>query len=362
MSDLLAVESETVLPKKVIGKEDVDVAALIRRLGNSDWVRQGLPYLDKGAQCPFCQQQVDAELTTRLNAYFDEAYLKDLADITKTQEAYEVHAGSVLTRLEDILAVGSRHFDAVKLRADVDRLIARIGVNKRLIEGKRKEPSAPVVLEPLSDITDPILGQIAAANGSIGAHNSLLDNLATERSALVSEIWKCLLEENGPLLQKYSTDNLALNKAVVGLTSGIASKQVQLDTASAELRDLEKRVTSVQPTVNEINGLLGSFGFTGFKLKTAGERDHLYEIVRDDGGDAVATLSEGEKSFVSFLISIICFAAACLKAELARKESWFSMIQFPASIATFCSLLARSLSGYSKKPAMKRGRSSRYFS
>jgi hypothetical protein len=36
MSDLLAVESEPVLPKKVIGKEDVDVAALIRRLGNSD--------------------------------------------------------------------------------------------------------------------------------------------------------------------------------------------------------------------------------------------------------------------------------------------------------------------------------------
>jgi wobble nucleotide-excising tRNase len=140
-----------------------------------------------------------------------------------------------------------------------------------------------VVLESLSDITDPILEQIAAANASIGARNSLVDNLATERSALVSQIWKCLLEENGPILQKYSTDSLELNKAFAGLTSGIASKQVQLDTASAELRDLEKSVTSVQPTVNEINGLLGSFGFTGFKLKTAGERDHLYEIVRDDG-------------------------------------------------------------------------------
>jgi len=99
----------------------------------------------------------------------------------------------------------------------------------------------------------------------------------------------------------YSADRIALEKAAAGLESGITSKQAQLATVSAELRDLERSVTSVQPTVNAINGLLASFGFSGFKLKTAGERDHLYEIVRDDGNNAIATLSEGEKSFVSFL-------------------------------------------------------------
>jgi wobble nucleotide-excising tRNase len=52
---------------------------------------------------------------------------------------------------------------------------------------------------------------------------------------------------------------------------------------------------------NDINAMLESFGFTSFKLTTAGQMDHLYEIVREDGSNAMSTLSEGEKSFITFL-------------------------------------------------------------
>lgn len=301
MNDLMAVETDVILSKKVVGKEDVDVAALIRRLGNSDWVRQGLGFLDHGSQCPFCQQDVDDELADRLNAYFDETYLRDMADITKALESYRVHSEDVLQRLEQILALESRHIDAVKLRADIDRLAARIGVNKRLLDAKKKEPSAPVSLESLSEIAEAITAQIDGANKAITSHNALVDNLAAERSALISQIWKFLIDESTALIQKHAGDKSGLDRAVAGLSASITSRQAQLTAAQLELRELERSVTSVQPTVNEINALLASFGFSGFKLRTAGERDHLYEIVRDSGDNAAATLSEGEKSFVSFL-------------------------------------------------------------
>ncbi|PZO89340.1 MAG: hypothetical protein DI623_10535, partial [Sphingomonas sanxanigenens] len=46
------------------------MAGLIRRLGNSDWVKSGMAYLDdSGERCPFCQQRIDADLTARLNEY-----------------------------------------------------------------------------------------------------------------------------------------------------------------------------------------------------------------------------------------------------------------------------------------------------
>jgi wobble nucleotide-excising tRNase len=147
VTDLLAVEGAPVLAKKVVGKEDVDVAALIRRLGNSDWVRQGLPYLGQGSQCPFCQQEVEAELAARLNAYFDETYLDDMAAIAAALETYEVFADTTLRKLEEIIALDSRYLDRELLRADVDRLAARIVVNKRLLDAKKREPSAPVTLE-----------------------------------------------------------------------------------------------------------------------------------------------------------------------------------------------------------------------
>ena len=92
-----------------------------------------------------------------------------------------------------------------------------------------------------------------------------------------------------------------LDKAIKGLTDGLSTKNTELVTARSVLAELEKSVTSVQPTVNAINGILTSFGFNGFKLATVEAEANLYKIVRPDGSDAAATLSEGEKSFVTFL-------------------------------------------------------------
>jgi len=41
---LLSHESNPILSKRVLGREDVDIAAMIKALGNSDWVRQGRAY------------------------------------------------------------------------------------------------------------------------------------------------------------------------------------------------------------------------------------------------------------------------------------------------------------------------------
>jgi wobble nucleotide-excising tRNase len=63
---------------------------------------------------------------------------------------------------------------------------------------------------------------------------------------------------------------------------------------------LEKDTTSVQPTIDGINGLLYAFGFHNFKLEKS-EQERFYKIVRPDGSDAKKTLSEGEKTFITFL-------------------------------------------------------------
>ena len=103
------------------------------------------------------------------------------------------------------------------------------------------------------------------------------------------------------LIDEFVQAKSALDKGVAGLTKGIEAKTAALGTAKAALADLEKSITSVQPTVNEINGILTSFGFTSFKLATAGEQENFYAIIRSDGSDAARTLSEGERSFITFL-------------------------------------------------------------
>lgn len=301
-ADLLALEQNTVLKKKIVGKEDIDIAALIRRLGNSDWVRQGLTYISEaGSQCPFCQQDITDDLARKLNEYFDETYLADMEAIERTRDAYATYAKAIQDRLEALLASENKYLDAAIFQANVDRFSAKVELNLRHLDRKRKEASAQITLESLLEITTALTDAIAAANKEISLHNAMVDNLSTERATLIAEIWKWLLEESKLAFTDYDTAKTALDRAVAGLNKGLVSKRAALAQVGAELAELEKGVTSVQPTVTGINAILKSFGFTGFRLAMAGERQNLYEIIRGDGSEAATTLSEGERSFIIFL-------------------------------------------------------------
>jgi hypothetical protein len=91
-----------------------------------------------------------------------------------------------------------------------------------------------------------------------------------------------------------------LDKASAALTAQITTATKDSAKKISEIRELEKQTTSIQPTIDGINSLLSSFGFQGFKLAKAASGTS-YKLVRSDGSDAKATLSEGEKTFVTFL-------------------------------------------------------------
>ena len=76
---IIELENRPILSKIVLGKDDVDMAAMITKLGNSDWVQAGIEFYDKNDDyCPFCQQQTTQAFRDSLNEYFDETYTKDL--------------------------------------------------------------------------------------------------------------------------------------------------------------------------------------------------------------------------------------------------------------------------------------------
>jgi wobble nucleotide-excising tRNase len=103
-----------------------------------------------------------------------------------------------------------------------------------------------------------------------------------------------------PVIHGYETKAGVLQKAITGLEAGIAAMEKNIREATATIRGLERRVTSVQPTIDAINAILTSYGFTGFTL-AASNQEGYYRVVRSDGADATKTLSEGERTFLTFL-------------------------------------------------------------
>ena len=299
---LIDHENNPVLRKEIIGKSDVDIAALIQKLGNSDWVKKGREFYDLETRvCPFCQQDTEESLEKSLEEYFDEAFEKDSARINTLVADYKSYSERLQQSLWALLDNPSEHIDTEKLQAGVKLLASKIENNIRNVEEKQREPSKSVKLESLKNVLDNIKALIEDANTKIDNHNVMVSNLANEKAELTSQVWRYLLDHKIKSdLAKYNNGKSNLNKAITNLKEKIHNAKQDKQRKEQEIQALEKNTTSIQPTIDGINNLLTSFGFTGFELAKS-ERDRFYKIKRPDGSDAKETLSEGESSFIAFL-------------------------------------------------------------
>ena len=91
-----------------------------------------------------------------------------------------------------------------------------------------------------------------------------------------------------------------MDKAVVEMSGKIASMSTRKAEKADEIRRLEKQTASIHPAIDGINDILSRFGFSNFFLAKS-DSGAFYKLIRSDGSDAKATLSEGEKNFVTFL-------------------------------------------------------------
>lgn len=298
---LAAHESNLILKKRIIGKEDVDIAAMIKKLGNSDWVREGRAFYDANkSMCPFCQQSTNAAFAQSLNEYFNETFMTDSKAIDDLATNYSTDFARLQQQIASIIAAPSKFLNVEKLKAEKELLDSKITINLQRLAGKKREPSQVVELESASNVVVAIKALIDAANALVAAHNKMVTNLSQEQSTLTAQVWRYVLEEIKVDLTAYKTTCDGLDKAIIAMNGQVATAKTDKEKKAAELRELEKQMTSVQPTIDAINALLSSFGFQGFSLaKTASGTS--YKLVRSNGSDAKATLSEGEKTFVTFL-------------------------------------------------------------
>jgi wobble nucleotide-excising tRNase len=299
---LQAMESHEIWAKRIFGKEDVDIAALIKKLNNSDWVKQGLVYYSgKGDVCPFCQQKTPDNFESQLNEYFDETYLSHLKVLTDIKSDYWARTEGVVAEIQMLLESKNNMVDHERLEEFKTRLTLKIKANKERIDSKIKEPGSIIELESLTPELESINELIQDARKKIALHNETVKNLARESSQLTGEVWRYIIEQLKLVFQRYHSDLATSVKIIEDLELRISQNEGSLKMLREEIAKLEMQGTNVAQTKNEINALLGKFGFTGFKLAESTEEKGSYQMIRPNGERAERTLSEGEKTVITFL-------------------------------------------------------------
>lgn len=303
---IIEIEGNTIWAKIIVGKADVDIAKLIQKLNIADWVNHGRTYIqEEDKTCPFCQQKtITDDFKNQLESFFDETYLTDIRSLKELKQEYNSLTQNIINELNEI-ETNQKNYTGSKLNIDkfsayLKTLISQNTTNSEFLNNKSKEPSRGIELISINEQLDLINDLIKIANAEIKKHNDIVLNFNTEKSTLIKSIWKFIIEEYKNEITKYNNDKNGLDSGILALQTQLATKLTEHSTLKTEIQNLSKNVTSIQPTVDEINRLLKSYGFLNFEIVPTAENG-FYQIQRENGEIAEDTLSEGEITFITFL-------------------------------------------------------------
>ena len=299
--DLYELQHHEILAQKVVGKEDIDIGALINKLENSDWVKKGTEYIEaSGGCCPFCQRPLSSEFKSQLEEYFDDVYQSNLNKINKLSEKYKNTTKNILQDITSLLDANSSWIDNEKLRLLYETLKSIFDDNTGKIASKFSNASVPVTLNSVDDVISQINAVIKDANDSITEHNRIVNNKKEEQTLLKKQIWYFIISEMTPYIKEHLVAKNELSLSIERLKKDLYICEQEKKQIEEILRKEHAKLTSVVPAMNAINDMLQKFGFSGFKL-AIGTNEHSYKIIRDNGETVNDTLSEGEKNFITFL-------------------------------------------------------------
>jgi len=302
---IIEIEKDPIWKKIIVGKADVDIAKLIQKLNINDWVNQGRSYIQENDICPFCQQPtITVKFKNQLESYFDETYLKDIEFLKLLKQEYSTLITTIINELNNTELMQkdlkNSKLNLDKFSSSIKTLISQNTTNNEYQNNKLKEPSRSVELVSQNELLTQISELITTANKEIKKHNDIVLDYSNQRNNLVKAIWKFLIEEFKTEIDKFIATRKGLETGYNAIEIQLKNKLKDYSELNLEIRELSKNVTSIQPTIDEINRLLKSYGFNSFEIVPAAEKG-FYKIQRENGEIAESTLSEGEITFITFL-------------------------------------------------------------
>ena len=299
--ELLDLEKNEILQKVVVGKDDIDISRLIKKLGNDGWFRQGVSYVENSeGLCPFCQRPLGQDFLNKVSEYFDESYIIAVQNIDEINNNYCRIAEGLSSKIKAVIDAPSSFVEIGKLKETYQQFTTIIDSNKRKLLEKKASPNIVIQLDSIVDTASSIIQIFKEANAAITKHNERIDHIKDERFALASKVWRYILSILWDDIDIFMKKENELRQLIEDTKTEVKTVIQEINDKTQEQHLLEQRLTSVLPTAYGINSLLENYGVTGFSLKV-NEKDKTYQFIRENGMPAFESLSEGERNFVTFL-------------------------------------------------------------
>lgn len=169
------LEGHEILALAIVNSADTDFAKFIRKIGATEWVRQGHEQFSHTAegQCPYCSQPLLENFEEVFTASFDTQYQENLQKLKDFREAYRNAANALFVPL----AVPDPLYPKIDAKPYEDKLAklkTTIRLNLESIANKIENPASPITLQPTAPILQELSDMITAFNKLIGENNAVV--------------------------------------------------------------------------------------------------------------------------------------------------------------------------------------------
>ena len=287
----------------IIGNNDIPISKLINTLDNSSWVKNGIDYIEKSDVCPFCQQHtLTDELKKQLNDFFGGEYESNMQILNDEYNIVSDMLSSLtntLSTVTDYITTNDSIFNQMvsnSLKCVVDNLnVEKITMMKELNK-KLENPSLKLVIKhDFIKIFNDLDKLMLNIKEMVNSHNVIVDTYEEFVNKTIEDTWAFIVNEQEMAIQSFLKTTKTINKRIDELRKKYKELELKKNEVEKEMVNIESRTTTVQPTVDKINKLLNSYGFTNFKITSSKTKKNCYQISRLDGSLA-KNLSEGAMS------------------------------------------------------------------
>lgn len=305
VNGLQVIEKSTIFNESVVGKSNSTIGTLIEKIGNGQWVLKGKEFIEKSkGKCPFCQQELPDGFSKALEDYFDHTYTEKVGLIAQYADMYAEKTKELLTQIDNLISLPepqNKYINTEDIKKIQTEIASLFDDNQNKISEKVQTPGNVIALQSSKSLIRKINKLIEETNERIVKYNDSIDK-PQKVDNIDSIFWRYAASQFEKDINNYNKEIAKLNDNCKKLQNQVKKLNSELSEITLKGKELQKHRVSIRPTVDKINQVLKSFGFTNFSMQVTSEDDEThYQIVRADGTLAKETLSEGEANFITFL-------------------------------------------------------------
>ncbi|TSH78802.1 AAA family ATPase [Pantoea sp. paga] len=310
---------EELLLTPLIPSSNSYLSNVINELGNADWVKLGLGYVND-TKCPFCQgDTINNDFLKAISDVFDEIYELRLEDLRSFHNDYSKACDDFTRELEHSLNGSGYISDDDSIWSLITQNGQALELNKNAIKEKIEKPSAVISVTDLSMNHDELNTKIKDLNGEIKEINDRLNIYEASISNVTNKLWMVLRNLCGDVIDNNNSNMDELKKERNTIIKRKETLEGEIQQEKNNFSQLRKKVSNMDETIDKINASLRNLGLNGLEIKKAHERN-FFQIHRgNDNVEVYKSLSEGEKTIITFLYFLECCEGQLEEGEVKDK-------------------------------------------